>query len=252
MPEVKNWEKLIVAVLSVFLVGSAAAHSFKVLDTDQEEMVYPADRYLEDRADAGFSAPEFLVLGMDHIFSGTDHLLFLFSLILIPGLLSDPRGDLWSAVELVTAFTVGHALTIVASYYGLVSMPSVAVEGGIAASIALASLLAVKRVETEETLNLRKERLLVVLIGFVHGLGFASTLNSLSIPKSQEIILLASFNAGIEIAQVLILLPMIGGLYISGRRIGVDHTIKVSATLSFALAATWTVMRVLPVVGGIK
>ena len=142
----------------------------------------------------------FLVLGIEHILTGYDHLVFLLALLLA-------GGSLGRNVKIITSFTVAHSLTLALSTVGLVNIPPAVVEPVIAASVVFVGL--------ENLFGRRLAARWLVTFGFglVHGLGFASTLRELGIGVgAQAAIPLLSFNLGVEIAQIAVtglVLPLV-------------------------------------------
>ncbi len=146
---------------------------------------------------------EFFTLGIRHILTGYDHLLFLFGLLIV---CRTPR----SALLLITCFTLAHSLTLALSTFGLVSVPSRVVEATIAASILYVGLENLYRREG----ILRGRWLLTFAFGLIHGLGFASVLHEMGIAKTglSAVVPLVAFNSGVEVGQLAIaaiVLPII-------------------------------------------
>lgn len=156
----------------------------------------------------------YLVEGVHHIWIGTDHILFLLSLLLpavfflapgprrgsglVPQPLSRFRPAFAGVFKVVTAFTVAHSITLSLAALGFVGLPSRLVESTIAASIVVAAVN-----------NLRPffhDRAWVVAFGFglIHGFGFASVLMDLGLPKSTLAMALVAFNLGVELGQLSI------------------------------------------------
>ncbi len=143
--------------------------------------------------------------GIEHIWSGIDHLLFLFALLL-PSVLRR-EGSQWAGqpglapalrdvFKIVTAFTLAHSLSLSLSAFGLVLLPSRLVESAIAASIVVAALNNLVPV-------LRNERWAAAFcLGILHGFAFSSTLRDLALPTSNRLITLFGFNLGVEIGQL--------------------------------------------------
>ena len=133
-------------------------------------------------------------LGVQHILGGPDHLLFVFGLVLL-------GGTFRRVVTIVTAFTVGHSLTLAAAVLGLVSLPAAPIEVAIAASV---FLLAVElaRDPARPSLLRRRPWMMAMLFGLLHGLGFAAALIEAGLPREAIPAALFGFNAGIEIGQV--------------------------------------------------
>lgn len=135
-------------------------------------------------------------LGVDHILSGVDHLVFVFGLIwLVSGL----RRLLYA----VTAFTVAHSITLGLATLGLVHVPTAPVEALIALSIVF---LAVELVHVERghtRLTHRKPWLVAFAFGLLHGFGFAGALSELGLPPDDIPVALLAFNAGVEAGQLV-------------------------------------------------
>ena len=153
------------------------------------------DPQTPESSDQGSRFLEFFLLGIRHIVTGYDHLLFLLGLLVV---CRTPR----SALLLITCFTVAHSLTLALSTFGLVVVPSRFVEATIAASIVYVGIENIIRHDGV----LRGRWLLTFLFGLVHGLGFASVLREMGIAKSGSaaIVPLLAFNSGVEVGQLAI------------------------------------------------
>jgi hypothetical protein len=134
-------------------------------------------------------------LGFEHILPrGLDHILFVLGLYLLNARL---RPLLWQ----VTAFTVAHSATLALSTYGVIALPSRLVESLIALSIAYVA------VENMLTSRLTAWRPVVVFcFGLLHGLGFAGVLRELGLPPNEFLMALVSFNVGVEMGQLSVVL----------------------------------------------
>ena len=142
----------------------------------------------------------FLRLGVEHIFTGYDHIAFLIGLLLLGGRL----GEL---VKIVTAFTVAHSITLALAALSVLAPSPRVVEPLIAASIVFVgveNLWALRTRHAESTL--RHRWLLTFAFGLVHGFGFASVLRALDLPRNVLATGLVSFNLGVEVGQVCIVL----------------------------------------------
>jgi hypothetical protein len=140
---------------------------------------------------------DYLLLGMEHIFTGYDHLAFLFGLLLVAtsrGL----RSGLRYILGVVTAFTVAHSVTLISAGLGLVRLPARIVEPAIALSIAY---VAVENLLVKEP---KHRWLLTFGFGLVHGFGFASVLSEIGLPPSGVVPSLVSFNVGVELGQLTV------------------------------------------------
>ena len=139
------------------------------------------------------SAFQFLALGVEHIFTGYDHLAFLFALLIM-------GGSLRTAVKIITSFTAAHSLTLAVATLGLVQISPRVVEPLIALSILYVGL------ENLVRKNLNRRWVLTFAFGLIHGFGFATVLREMGIGASGGGIVtpLLSFNLGVEVGQVTI------------------------------------------------
>jgi len=139
-------------------------------------------------------------LGVAHILSGPDHLLFVFGLVLL-------AGTMRRLLETVTAFTVGHSITLTLAALGLVDLPARLIEVAIAASV-LALAVELAR-PPAPTFVRRRPWTMAVAFGLLHGLGFAAALREAGLPAGEIPLALLSFNLGIEVGQVLFVLGVL-------------------------------------------
>jgi hypothetical protein len=137
----------------------------------------------------------YLQLGFTHIIPlGFDHILFIMCLFLLSPKL---KTIIWQA----TAFTIAHSITLGLAMYGIVSAPSHIIEPVIALSILF---IAVENIITDK---LKPARILIVFaFGLIHGLGFAGVLKDLGLPQTEFVNALVSFNLGVELGQISIIL----------------------------------------------
>jgi hypothetical protein len=140
---------------------------------------------------------DYFLLGVEHIFTGYDHLAFLFGLLLIAAA-RGLSGGLRYILGIVTAFTVAHSVTLIAAGLGLVRLSSSVVEPAIALSIAY---VAVENLVVPEP---RRRWLLTFGFGLVHGFGFASVLADIGLPPRGLVLSLVSFNVGVEAGQLAV------------------------------------------------
>jgi hydrogenase/urease accessory protein HupE len=147
----------------------------------------------EDRRGAGEIASTYSMLGVEHILSGVDHLLFVCALLFLVGF---RRKLVWT----ITAFTVAHSLTLACASLGLVTLRAPPVEAIIALSIVL---VAAEALSPRDTLARRWPAALAFLFGLVHGLGFAGALQEVGLPQHQLFTALLTFNLGVEMGQLL-------------------------------------------------
>ena len=185
-------------------------------------------------------------LGIRHIAEGTDHLLFLLALLLPAPLVVRFRrwgqfgGVCYSLQRLlliVTAFTLGHSLTLLLGALGWVRLPSQPVEMLIAVSILVSAVHAVR------PLFPGREAWVAAGFGLVHGLAFASTLANLHLEAGPMALSILGFNLGIELMQLFVIALTIPWLVLLAR-LPVYAGVRVGgAVLAGAAALAWLVER---------
>ncbi len=151
---------------------------------------------------------DFLKLGIEHILTGYDHLLFLFSLLVI-------TRSFWPAIQIITFFTIAHSLTLALAGMNIVDIPSSIVEPLIAATIVYVGL---ENIFRKANVTTRQRCILTFFFGLIHGFGFAGVLREMGISSIETGILvpLFSFNLGVELGQIAvasIVLPVIWRLH---------------------------------------
>lgn len=203
--------------------------------------------------------------GIWHIWTGPDHLLFIFSLLLPAVLFRREKGSaqnsqaqsfqsdwlpaprlgsaLIELIKVVSAFTFSHSVTLTLSVLGYVHLPSRLVESGIALSIIVAA--------GNNLFPLVRGRawLVAFTFGFIHGLGFASALAGLQLPPAAMAASLSGFSLGVEIGQETIVLPFVPLAFLVRRtrfyQVGV---VRWGSSLIIAIATLWLVQRAFDVV----
>jgi hypothetical protein len=177
----------------------------------------------------------YLKLGITHIIPfGSDHILFVVGLCLLS---TKIKTILWQA----TAFTVAHSITLALSMKSIIIAPSAVVEPIIALSILF---VAVENILLNE---LKPWRILVVfMFGLIHGMGFASALNEIGLPRNKFYTSILSFNVGVELGQIAVILSVFLLIIIPfGKQPWYKKRIVYPLSLLIALiAAYWTVQRV--------
>jgi hypothetical protein len=191
------------------------------------------------------TAGAFVVEGGRHLVTGYDHMLFLLSLILGAGLVVRRRGlapALRDVAWVVTAFTLGHSLSLCAAALGWVSLPSDLVEIAIAASIVLVALGNVARPEAHVA-----RPWLAGIFGLIHGFGFSSVLAELGLPTGHRVLALFSFNVGIELAQLAFVAAVLVPLARLAHHEGYRRFVLQGASLAIAVCGgVWLVERAMP------
>lgn len=192
---------------------------------------------------AGSLAPvvlDYIRLGVEHILTGYDHLLFVVALTL---LVRKRR----ALVTTITAFTLAHSLSLASTVLGLVSVPAAPVEASIALSIVL---VCGECVRPDGSLTQRAPWLVAFAFGLLHGLGFASALMEIGLPARHIPTALFCFNVGVEIGQLTVIGAVLGLRALAARagvarpwmRRGVVYAMG-------SVAAFWSLDRVAAVLG---
>lgn len=192
----------------------------------------------------------FVQSGVHHILIGPDHILFLMGLLLL-------GGSMWRLASIVTAFTAGHSITLSLAALQLVRLPSSVIEPAIALSIVV--------VGTDNLLVQRQRVPSAALpaaapgtgardlrpwfagaFGLIHGFGFAAVLTELGLPRDALGWSLAAFNIGVEIGQLLIVLPTATLLWwlwrISPR--SAERSVLAGSVVVVAAGVYWFVQRI--------
>jgi hypothetical protein len=187
-------------------------------------------------------------LGIRHILSGIDHLLFVLALLIIT------RGG-WMLVKTVTAFTVSHSITLSLAALGYVHLPQQPVEALIALSIVFVASEIVHTRAGRPGLTARAPWVVAFTFGLMHGLGFAGGLSETGLPDGHIPTALAFFSVGVEvghclfIASVLSLIALgrkaVASLNLSSRI--THHASRISLIPPYAigsLAMFWVIQRI--------
>jgi hydrogenase/urease accessory protein HupE len=140
-------------------------------------------------------ARAFILHGVEHIFGGYDHLLFVFGLLLI---VRSIRVLIWT----ITAFTVAHSITLALATLGVVHVPGPPVEAAIALSIMLVATEIVRMRRGEPSLTARWPWVIAFCFGLLHGFGFAGALSEIGLPQGDIPLALFAFNVGVELGQL--------------------------------------------------
>jgi hydrogenase/urease accessory protein HupE len=189
-------------------------------------------------------AHDYLILGVEHIWAGVDHLLFVTGLLLIA---KTPRRIAWA----VTGFTLAHSVTLSLSTLGVVRLPLPPVEAGIALSI----LFLAREIARPDTESLARRYPLAIsaFFGLLHGFGFAAALRAAGLPRNEIGAALLFFNTGVELGQLAFIAIMVIVIRVAlrvSRTIGVvpapELLSRLQSLSAYALgvpAAYWFVER---------
>jgi hypothetical protein len=187
-----------------------------------------------------------LNLGMQHIKEGTDHLLFLIVLLLPATLLKNGRqwgkyGGLKYSVtrllKIVTAFTIGHSITLLIGALGWVKLPGQPVEILIAISILVSAVHAIY------PLFPGKEMYVAAGFGLIHGLAFAGVLSGMNLSAGTLALSILGFNIGIEVMQLLIIAMIIPWLVLLSHTSVYKWARITGAVLAAIAAIAWVIER---------
>jgi hypothetical protein len=188
----------------------------------------------DDQRGVGEIVRAYTGLGVQHILSGYDHLLFVIGLLFLVGF---QRRLVWT----ISAFTLAHSLTLASAALGWVTLRSAPVEASIALSIVLVAYEALNK---QPTLSRRLPALVAFGFGLVHGLGFAGVLQEIGLPQQHLLAALLAFNLGVEIGQLLVV-GLAGLLVLALRQQPWAARLRVPALYGIgSVAAYWTWTRV--------
>ena len=169
---------------------------------------------VEATPDALQVARTFSVLGVEHILTGIDHLLFVLALLII-------TSGGWKLVKTVTAFTVSHSISLVAATLGFVHVPAAPVEAVIALSIVFVAVEIVRMYRGVEGITSRAPWVVAFAFGLIHGLGFAGGLSDAGLPAAHIPTALLFFSLGVEAGHFLFI-GVVLALIMAARRLGVQ------------------------------
>jgi hydrogenase/urease accessory protein HupE len=177
------------------------------------------------------SFTQFLLLGIEHILTGYDHIAFLVALIVI-GLSTR------EVLKIITAFTVAHSITLLLAALQIVNLNSRFVESAIALSICYVAL------ENLFRKKIRYRWVVTFCFGLIHGFGFASALQELIVGKSNLVLSVLSFNLGVETGQLMIFVLLLPVLHFLRHRMQFRRVTACASLVVFVLGFTWLVERV--------
>ena len=187
----------------------------------------------------GIAVPEYLLLGITHIWGGPDHLLYVLGLIL---LISGMR----ALILTISAFTLAHSITLAAASLGFLGLNGKAVEAVIALSILYVAVELVRAQRGLPGSASRRPWLIAMLFGLLHGFGFAGALAEFGLPSQAIVPALFLFNVGIELGQLSFVAFVLGVLaLIRHVRAGLLQTLTGVASYAMgSIAAYWVWSRI--------
>jgi hypothetical protein len=184
-------------------------------------------------------ARTYSVLGIQHILTGIDHLLFVLALLII-------TGGGWKLVKTVTAFTISHSLTLTAAALGYVHVPQRPVEAVIALSIVFVAAEIVRVHRGLESITSRSPWLVAFTFGLMHGLGFAGGLSEAGLPAAHIPSALLFFSVGVEMGHFLFIGVVLVFIALV-RRIRIPFPRWAELAPPYAIGATamfWVIQRI--------
>ncbi|MFL5025792.1 MAG: HupE/UreJ family protein [Microvirga sp.] len=184
-------------------------------------------------------AGTYLTLGIEHILTGIDHLLFVLALLLLT------KGT-WRLVKTVTAFTVAHSITLGLATLGIVHVSSRPVEAVIALSIVFVAAEIVQARRGRSGLAAQMPWIVAFIFGLLHGFGFAGALSEVGLPDGHIPVALLFFNLGVEAGQLLFVAAVLA-LVAAARRIPMAWPRWAGLVPPYAigsLAMFWVIQRV--------
>lgn len=189
-----------------------------------------------------------VALGMEHIFIGTDHILFVL-VLLLPAVMVFSLADgwapvpsfgagLWRVIKIATSFTVAHSITLALGGLGIVELPSKLVETIIALSIVATAIHNMKPIFAN------REALIAFAFGIFHGFGFAGLLSDLGVGQGQRVLSLLGFNIGVEIGQAFIIVLLFPALFLLRRTVAYPWILRVGSIALAVIATIWAIERI--------
>ena len=163
---------------------------------DTQQVLTPSAPAFTINAHAGAAVSAYLFLGINHILTGIDHLLFVFGLLLLS---SGTR----QLLRTVTAFTVAHSITLALTALKLITVKPALIEAMVAYSILFLAVELVRKQQGREGLTLRQPWLVAFGFGLLHGAAFAGALKEIGLPAHAIPQSLFLFNLGVEIGQLI-------------------------------------------------
>jgi hypothetical protein len=161
----------------------------------------------------------FLKLGVEHIFLGYDHICFLLALVVV--------GRLRDLVKIITSFTVAHSITLILAALKVVTLPQRFIECGVVLTIIYVA------VENLWRKNVTHRWMLTFCFGLIHGFSFANVLAGLGLPREATIRCLLSFNVGVELGQLAVVLAAMPFILIISKH---RYARQIKAAVSIAVA----------------
>jgi len=181
----------------------------------------------------------YLVLGIEHILGGFDHLLFVLGLLLIV------RRSTMLLIKTITAFTLAHSVTLAMAALGFVNVHQAPVEAVIALSIIFLATELVKQHRGVTGLTTKAPWLVAICFGLLHGFGFAGALTEVGLPQTEIPLVLLFFNLGVELGQLMFVAGVLCIIWMI-KKINLRWPVWVEQAPAYtigSLAAFWFIQR---------
>jgi hydrogenase/urease accessory protein HupE len=183
-------------------------------------------------------ARTYTVLGVEHILSGIDHLLFVLALLII-------TGGGWKIVKTVTAFTVSHSVTLTLAALGYVHVPQKPVEAIIALSIVFVATEILRARQGHVGITARAPWVVALTFGLMHGLGFASGLSEAGLPDGHIPTALLFFSVGVEAGHFLFIGVVLSLMALVLRKLSVPRWAQLVPPYAIgSVAMFWVIQRI--------
>ncbi len=218
----------------------------KTLDgRESTTLVHPSQPFFEPAAAPSklHVAGAYLRLGIEHIWGGIDHLLFILGLMI---LVKGTR----RLIATVTAFTVAHSITLAGATLGFVRVPQQPIEAAIALSIVFVACEIVHARQGRQGWTEQWPWIVAFTFGLLHGFGFAGALNAVGLPQTAIPVALLFFNVGVEIGQLVFIAAVLSVMALGRfliRRAAVPQpawTWRVAPYGIGSVAAFWMIQRI--------
>jgi hydrogenase/urease accessory protein HupE len=187
----------------------------------------------------GAELKSYFSLGVEHLLTGYDHILFVIGISLLAARLS-------SIFWMVTAFTLAHSITLALSVLGILRLPSAPVEAVIALSILFVAVEIMLLEQQRSYIARTSPQLIAFAFGLVHGFGFAGVLIDIGMPRGETAWALALFNIGLEAGQLMIVAAVLVAMALAQRFLSPAKRQAGLAATSFvigAVASYWVITR---------
>lgn len=214
----------------------------KADEAPENYIVRPSDPVLSLGGE-GADSIGYLMIGVEHLVGGIDHVLFVIGLVLF---IHSP----WMLLKTITAFTIAHSITLALSVMNVVSLAQAPVEAVIALSIVFLARELAQPEENRSALTRTSPWLMAFIFGLLHGLGFAGALSEIGLPEDALFTSLLLFNLGIELGQILVVFALVFVLWLwrkvnQGLSLRPDLVHRLAAYTMGSAAMYWTIDRTL-------